>query len=265
MKKLQLLCLAAILCLFIFGCGTEDPDDDEARFKVTTPTATVTPTPSPTPTPVPKPKYSVCLDPGHGGKWEGAIYGREERNIVLQLAKEIRAYLNENYPDIEVTLTREDNTTFSDDLGKDLRARVEFAVEHDARILVSLHLNASDKHNLRGAMVCVSKQPNIHDISVELGNAIMKNLETIGIRNRGCEWRNSGDTFDPITGDPMDYYAICRHGADLGIPAIIVESLFMDNKEDAKLIETDEGLKKIAALEAEAIAAFLYEHYSDAE
>ena len=263
MKKLQILCLAGVFCLLLIGCGKKRPEYDEGRIKQTTPTATATPTPSPSPTPVPKPKYSVCLDPGHGGRWEGAIYGREERDIVLQLAKEIRAYLNANYPDIEVTLTREDNTTFSDDLGTDLRARVEFAVEHDAKILVSLHLNASEKHNLRGAMVCVSKQPNIHDISVELGNSIMKKLETLGIKNRGCEWRNSGDTFDPVTGDPMDYYAICRHGAALGIPAIIVESLFMDNKEDAKLIETDEGLKKLAAVEAEAIAEFLYKHYSD--
>lgn len=246
--------------LLICACGNKRPEHDQRKNAVKdTPTPTVTVTPTATPTPMPR--YSVCLDPGHGGRWEGAWYTQKEKDIVLELAKEIRSYLNEHYPDIDVTLTREDDTTFSNDLGPDLRARVEFAVAQKAQILVSLHLNASEKHNLSGTMVCISKQPNIHDISMELGNTIMKKTEALGLKNRGCEWRNSQDTFDPITGDPMDYYAICRHGAALGIPAVIVESLFMDHPEDKKLISSSEGLKKLAAAEAEGIAEFLYSHY----
>lgn len=267
MKKIILLLgLLCVFCVLLTACGEDEEDDYEwiDHLQTTTKAPTLTPTTalSPTPTEVPRKPYILCLDPGHGGRWTGAIYyGVEERTVVLQLAKEIRAYLNEHYPDIEVYLTRETNECFSDDLGTDLRKRVEYGKEMGAQILVSLHLNASDAHNLRGTMVCISKQPNINGISKELANALMDATEALGLRRRGYETRNSGDTFDE-NGVPVDYYAICRHGASLGIPAVILESCFMDNEKDFAFVKDDAAIKKLAAAEAEAMAKFLISHYS---
>lgn len=255
-----------MLCMLATACERGDEEEDykpvDHLSKVVTQGGTPSATPTPTPTEVPRKPYILCLDPGHGGKWTGAMYhGVEERNLVLQLAKEIRSYLNEHYPDIEVYLTRETNDCFSSDLGTDLRKRVEFAKENGAQILVSLHLNASDAHNLRGTMVCISKQPNINGISIELANALLDATESLGLKRRGYETRNSGDTFDE-NGVPVDYYAICRHGSSLGIPAVILESCFMDNSIDYEYIKDDKAIRKLAAAEAEAMAKFLISHYS---
>ncbi|MBO7631026.1 MAG: N-acetylmuramoyl-L-alanine amidase [Lachnospiraceae bacterium] len=268
MKKFILLLMFGMMAISMAACGKtrDDYDDiDHADVKATgkektTPKAEETP--SPTPTPTPGKPYVLCLDPGHGGRWTGAMYfGRMEKDIVLDLCFEIRAYLNEHYPDIDVYLTRETDAVFSDDLGTDLRKRVEFAKEHGAQILISIHLNASDAHNLRGSMVCISKQPNINGISKELANALLAKTESLGLRNRGYETRNSGDTFDE-NGVPVDYYAICRHGASLNIPAVILESLFMDNESDYQLIKDEAALKKLAAAEAEGMAEFLISHFT---
>lgn len=261
-----MLCLVCVLAAACFGKDDEEDDYDDYRkidhAKISSEDPTPLPTDDPELTPTPEErKLVLCLDPGHGGRWQGAIYfKREERDLVLQLAKEIRTYLNEHYPEIEVYLTREDNNVFSNDIGPDLRARVEFAVEKKANILVSLHLNASEGHNLRGTMVCISKQPNINGISKELADCLMDATESLGLRRRGYETRNSGDTFDE-NGVPVDYYAICRHGSSLNIPAVILESCFMDNEEDFKYVKDDAAIKKLAAAEAEAMAKFLISHY----
>ncbi len=257
-----------MICALAVACGGDDWEDDEDDYGKIDHAGVITGTGTPSPvqtqevTPTPEErKLVLCLDPGHGGRWQGAIYFKcEERNLVLQLAKEIRAYLNEHYPEIEVYLTREDNNVFSNDIGPDLRARVEFAVEKKANILVSLHLNASESHNLRGTMVCISKQPNINGISKELADCLMDATESLGLKRRGYETRNSGDTFDE-NGVPVDYYAICRHGSSLNIPAVILESCFMDNEEDFKYVKDEAAIKRLAAAEAEAMAKFLISHY----
>ena len=138
---------------------------------------------------------------------------------------------------------------------------MEFAKNCGAQILVSIHLNASETHKLHGTMVCISKQPNIHDISVELANKLLAATESIGLKNTGYVTRNSGDTFDE-NGVPVDYYAICRHGASLDLPAVILESCYMDNATDYEYIKDDAAIKKLAAVEAEAIAQFMIEKYS---
>lgn len=219
---------------------------------------------SPTPTEPPRKPYVLCLDAGHGGKWTGAMYsGRVEKIETVRMCKAIREYLLENHDDIEVFLTREDpEDVLSTDLGEDLRKRVEYAKSVDAQILVSLHLNASDKHNLGGTEVLISKQPNITGISQELGDALLNGAAGLGLRNRGTVKKNSQDTFDE-NGVPVDYYAICRHGSTLNIPAVILEMCFMDNANDCKFVlATDEAVKKFAAAEGEAIYQFLKSHYT---
>ena len=268
MKKFILTVLACVVLVTFAACEKKHDEEeyrDVGHASVATEKVTERPTEAFTPTPsqIPQKPYRVCLDPGHGGRWTGAIYFKQqEKDLVLALSKEIRAYLNEHYPDIDVWLTREGNECFSDDLGPDLRQRVEFAKEKNAQILISIHLNASDAHNLRGTMVCISKQPNINPISVKLANALMDATESLGLRRRGYETRNSNDTFDE-NGVPVDYYAICRHGASLNIPAVILESLFMDNEKDYEFIKTEAAMKKLAAAEAEAIAKFLKDNYTE--
>ncbi len=276
LRKIIFAVLLAVTALMFAACGDTEEEDDENLYKRTiTPTPTATPTASagqitpgenPTPTPEPEdPKYVIVFDPGHGGKDPGATYdGRTEAKLNLQLANMIRDYLTTNYDNVTVILTREENVELDPDKGTDLRARVGVGVTNHADIVVSLHLNASNSHNQHGSMVCISKQKNIHDQSEKLANCILNKLSELGLQNNGPFLRDSLDTFDD-NGKPVDYYAICRHGASNNLISIIVESCYIDNDGDAVHLDSEAALREMAKAEAEGIMEFLTKYYAPGE
>lgn len=213
---------------------------------------------SPTPTPeTPSRTYIVALDAGHGGAWGGAEYdGRVEKKENLKLAKLLKEELESKYENISVYMTREDDTTLSSDLAEDLKLRVERAKEAGADIYISVHFNSSEGHNTHGAMVCISKQPNVTEASELLANCILNRLETLGLKNNGPYKRNSTDTYDD-KGETVDYYAVNRHGANNDLPAVIMESCYMDHATDIPFMGDDAALQRLAEAEAKGIAEYL--------
>ncbi|MBO4767735.1 MAG: N-acetylmuramoyl-L-alanine amidase [Lachnospiraceae bacterium] len=283
MRKTVLLLAMALCSLALCACG-KNPDDDDLGYYTKVGSydedgngtykagekdivsggkfsddGTIPPTDTPTPTPLPT--FVVVLDPGHGAKFGGAVYGRfVEKTLNLTHAKLLKEYLETHYDNVTVYLTRSDDTIFFEDNSKDLRARVEFAKEKNADIMISMHLNSSEYHNAFGSMVCISKQPNITGNSEALAKCLLAKLEGMGLKNRGPYKKDSLDTKDS-NGVPVDYYAINRHGADLGVVAVILESCYLDNDADVQYIETDEAIARMAAQEAEGIMEFLMTQY----
>lgn len=198
-------------------------------------------------------KFTVVIDPGHGGTFAGASYdGRTEKNLTLKLAEYVKNELNFLHPELNVFLTREDDSTMSSDVVKDLELRCEFGKEKNADILVSLHFNASENHNQTGACVYVSRRSNANETGTLFGEKILNELSGLGIKNNGVQTRKSNDMMDE-TGDPYDYYAINRHASNRNYPAIIVEHCFMDNNSDILFIDSDEDLMALAAADAAGI------------
>lgn len=277
-ETVTIVVLLALMMFCLCACGKDNEDDIHEYDKVgkyedddkNPPTAgpedLVTPGVTGTPTPTFAPKqYVIVLDPGHGGKDPGAGYdGRVEAKLNLQLANMIRDYLTTNYSNVTVILTREENVELDPDKGTDLRARVGVGVTNHADIVVSLHLNASNNHKQHGSMVCISKQKNITDQSKKLADCILKRLENLGLTNNGTLKRDSLDTFDD-DGVPVDYYAICRHGAANNLISIIVESCFIDSDEDAVHLKSEEALLEMAEAEAKGIMEFLTKYYTHGE
>ena len=68
------------------------------------------------------------------------------------------------------------------------------------------------------------------------------------------------DTKDE-NGVPVDYDAICRHGAANNVIAVIVESCHMDNATDIEFIKTEAALSAMAEQEAIGIMEFLTKYY----
>lgn len=277
LRKFLLAMLLAIVAAVFAACGdTEEEDDGDIYKRTITPTPTATPTASagvitpgadPTPTTAPeKPKYVIVLDPGHGGRWPGANSAGSvspelvEKPLTLKISQKLKEYLETHYEGVKVYLTREGEDALSDDLGEDLRKRVNVGVEKNADILVSIHLNASDYHNQHGAMVCISKQQNITKQSKQLADCILNKLTELGLQNNGTLKRDSGDTFD-ANGVPVDYYAICRHGASHDLIAIILESCFIDNTVDNWILQTDEAIGQLVEKQAEGIMEYLTKYY----
>lgn len=230
---------------------------EEAPTRESTPTPKATPTPEPTPTPTPTPKpYTVVLDPGHGGVDPGACSkGYEEADLTLKIAGYCRDYLLENYDTIEVYMTREEDVHLSKDKVEDLKMRCELARDVGADCLVSIHLNASEKHKLHGAEIYVSKRDNVGEATVTLAGFIMDELVELGFTNRGIATRKSNDMFDE-NGVSYDYYGINRNCANLDVPGIIVEAGFLDNEADQSLLFSEEGMKAVGEAEARGIANY---------
>jgi len=87
----------------------------------------------------------IVLDPGHGGFDAGAVNGNglEEKELTLDFGRRVKALL-ERDSSIAVHLTRTDDTFVP------LARRTGYANTRKADAFVSLHLNASPSHQLRG-------------------------------------------------------------------------------------------------------------------
>ena len=84
----------------------------------------------------------VCIDPGHGGRFPGAVVdGVRESAVVLDYARTLRAELNRRGHG--VVLTRETDDALAHDLGDDLARRATVANAFGSDAFLSLHCNAS--------------------------------------------------------------------------------------------------------------------------
>lgn len=202
-----------------------------------------------------EPEYVVVLDPGHGGRFTGAVYGLAEKDTVLKIALYAKAYMEEHYPKLEVKLTREEDKDFDAQLAKDLENRVQLGKEMGADVFVSFHLNASAAHNIHGAEVICPHRENVKTDSFLLANCILDELTALGIKRRGIVTKNSNDTVD-ANGNPVEYYAINRHAANRGMIGIIIEHCFMDNDEDKVFLADEAALQRLGEADARGIAAY---------
>lgn len=202
--------------------------------------------------------HVVVIDPGHGGIFSGAVSGElVEKDLTLELGCYVKEYLEENYPRIKVYMTRDTDTVLSEDVAKDLEERCEYAKSVGAEILVSLHLNASEKHDVSGANMYISHREHVTDASRKLADRILTEIVKLGVEDCGIHTRNSNDLFDE-KGKVLDYYAINRHCAARDIPGIIVEHCFIDSERDRKFIDSEEAVLALATADAEGIAAYFY-------
>jgi N-acetylmuramoyl-L-alanine amidase len=87
--------------------------------------------------------FSVVLDPGHGGTDPGARGVVTEAEVNLSVSTRVAQTLSE--AGVEVTLTRTDNSVFSDNKQLDLRARADLATGKD--LFVAIHANARPPSN----------------------------------------------------------------------------------------------------------------------
>ncbi|TKI06065.1 N-acetylmuramoyl-L-alanine amidase AmiA [Martelella alba] len=90
----------------------------------------------------------VMIDPGHGGKDPGAIgeNGSEEKHVVLEIANNIKLLLEQNKR-MNVRLTREEDHFIP------LYERVNIAHRHDADIFLSIHADGFTRPEAHGASV----------------------------------------------------------------------------------------------------------------
>ncbi len=116
-------------------------------------------------------KTVVVLDPGHGGKDNGARwYGISEKTLNLDVAKRVESLLKKK--GITVVMTRRTDTFVS------LDHRAKIANRHAGAVFVSIHFNAHSNRSIKGieTFYISSKGRNLaQSIQKRLANRINTN------------------------------------------------------------------------------------------
>lgn len=206
----------------------------------------------------------IVLDPGHGGSDTGAPYTWDgvqylERDINQKIANACKAELDK-YQNITVYLTRQNATDpLNGSVGDDLQWRCDYAHSLGADLFVSLHCNSSVTVNARsGAEVFVpnsSLNTQAYNVGKTVGTSIGKKLAALGLKNGATYSRSSENGSKYDDGSIADYYAVIRHCKEYGIPAMIVEHAYVNNKEDCTTyFASDEKIKALGVADAQGIA-----------
>lgn len=221
--------------------------------------STPTPTPVPTPTPYPVPEgktmetFFVMIDPGHGdvdsGTFSPYIDGLYEKDIVLDMAKEVEAILVQR--GINVVLTREDDMRLVNHSEKDLVARWSLANEQEASLFVSIHVNAYDLKykgaaGVKGMEIYYfeDKHEVYTDFTQQRFAEIMR--DSVSAAN--------GMTFRFMKGDLR--LAVVRNTK---MPAVLIETAYITNKEDNEKLNSQEFREKTAQGIADGIEVAMEE------
>lgn len=166
----------------------------------------------------------VCIDAGHGGKDPGAVSGGvHESNVVLNVAKKIRSFLEAQ--GCSVLLTR-----WNDDF-IELRDRAYMANNWNADLFVSVHCNSSTRADATGMEVY--HHTHASEAAKHAADEIYNKLLPVsGLRGRGVKSKD---------------FAVLR---ETTMPAVLIELGFISNPGDrAKLTDSawqDDAAQAIA-------------------
>jgi N-acetylmuramoyl-L-alanine amidase len=194
----------------------------------------------------------IVLDPGHGGPDGGAVGKDEtvEKDIVLQVAKDLRNYLQQS--GALVYLTREEDKDLADGETKglarrkveDIRRRVAFIKDKEADFFLSIHLNALPSTRWHGAQTFY--YPGLEkseDLAKFIQAEIKRNLENT---NR---------------------QALALNGMYLlknaEVPGALIEMGFLSNEHERELLKTESYQQKMAGSIYEGVLRFVTEQSAD--
>ena len=189
--------------------------------------------------PIPK-QVIIAIDPAHGGDSTGAEYfGTMEKDITLTVSNYIKEYL-EKFENVTVILTR------TDDSNPTYTQRVRYASAHGAEVFISIHFNESENANRTGFEIWVPTDPKLQSKVMPVAECLSRNADHYIDHSEGI--------FTCKNGEGEDYYGQLRRAAQISLPAIIVQEMYMDRPENKAIIHSDEALKELAKQNALAIA-----------
>jgi N-acetylmuramoyl-L-alanine amidase len=185
-----------------------------------------------------KPGFRVCIDPGHGGSFNGCqgASGRvHEKTLALSISLELADLLRA--AGAEVVLTRSEDRHLSDNYYKDLQGRVDAADRCDA--FVSIHLNWSAQREVRGFEVYVSRSGPHRERSGALARRIQAQLRAnAGTIDRGVK--------------EAGFYVL----KNAPCPAALVELEFISNPEGERDMMSPGHRARVARAVADAIVEY---------
>lgn len=221
-------------------------------------------------------KKLVMIDPGHGGIDSGAVghEGSQEKHIVLEIANHVRRFLHE-HDHVEARLTREEDEFIP------LFQRVEIAHQHQADLFISIHADGFTSPSASGASVFalsnrgassamaryLSNRENAADDVAGgkykdqdnyLQQVLFDLVQTDTINNSLTLGRHVLGQIRPVHHLHSDSteqaaFAVLKSPS---IPSVLVETSFITNPNEERLLGTTAFREKIARAIADGIINF---------
>ena len=222
-------------------------------------------------------KRVVMLDPGHGGIDTGAIghNGSKEKHVVLAIAKNVRSILRSN--GIDARLTRSGDTFIP------LYDRVEIAHQHGADLFMSIHADGFTNPSAAGASVfALSNRGASSAMAKYLSDRENRADEVAGKKTTDKDHLLQQVLFDLVQTDTIKNsltlgshilkkikpvhklhsrnteqaaFVVLKSPA---IPSVLVETSFITNPNEEKLLGTTAFRQKIATAIANGIISYFH-------
>lgn len=159
------------------------------------------------------------INPGHGGKDFGHMgeLGSKEKDIVLEVAKILKEELETLGGEVYLTREMDEEVLLS--------KRSEMANRIRPDFFISLHMNYFPKSNMKGCEIyCFGEDAE----GRKMGEILLKNLEEIGVVNRGVKEGN--------------FYLL----KSIGVNTMLIELGFLSNLEEEKCFLEENFIKKLS-------------------
>lgn len=197
----------------------------------------------------------ITLDPGHGGDENGATVEYDgqavyEKQLNLKIAQACKEEL-EKYQGVTVYMTRSGDTTSS------LSQRVQYAVDRNSNILISMHNDAYEDLSINGSIMLIPIESSyryyLHTQSKQVAECIRSSLRTVGMADRGYWLRNGSKKYPD--GSTADYYGLIRNARLANLPSLIIEHAVLTNENDYRsYLSSDDKLTALGVADAQGIA-----------
>jgi N-acetylmuramoyl-L-alanine amidase len=252
------------------GRGYAAAENDEVRN-------TETPEKQAPPSALHKPAkmYTIVVDAGHGGQDPGAeAFGLQEKNITLAVARELRRQLEE-IGHYKVVMTRDSDIYIT------LKNRVEISRDVKADLFVSVHADKINRTNVRGtsfytlsetasdketAMLADSENNAGFVAGVDLSQE-SQDVADILLDLAMREKMNESNMFarlltHALISKNVQLLPNSHRSAGFAVlkapdvPSVLIETGFISNKNEAKLLTSGQFQQKIASAITAGIEAY---------
>lgn len=222
---------------------------------------------------------TIVLDPGHGGKDPGALSPDKkvnEKDVVLAIGLNLRDLLKHNLPGVKVLMTRDEDVFIP------LAERTKLANREKGKLFISIHANSNRKRSLGGFETYIlgeSKGERAKDVALKENSVIefegadakghYQGINLILATMAQSAFLKQSQYLAAIVQDEMDArlsaYKVKNRGVKqapfwvmvgASMPNILVETAFISNPKEYKLLRKDAVQRQIASAIYAGIAKY---------
>lgn len=181
----------------------------------------------------------IFVDPGHGGRDPGTMYGKiEEKDIVLEISKVLEEELSKKGAIVYMTRETDEDLSSEWDARKkrgDLYRRILMYKKYNAELYLSIHINYYSNSRESGAEVLYNP---INPENKIFGEILMNNFKTaLGSRRKLKQ---------------TDLYMY----KNTTVPGVLIECGFLSNPNERYLLQRKDYQQKLSKIITDSVITY---------